>query len=110
MYSDEDKSLGERTCPMCGRIFCAPRPESWAWCKRIEGKKVYYCRYSCMRKAENGEKPAENPGKKPDAERARQIMDMLDRGKNVLEIQRALGVSRQLVNHYQRVLREAMED
>lgn len=39
-----------RTCPVCGREFdCLP---NWAYKLKFRAENIYYCRYTCMRQAD----------------------------------------------------------
>lgn len=94
-------SDGERTCPMCGKIFIA-REGEWAYKRRDSNHRVkYFCSWGCLQKFDQ-QKP-----KKVAAEKREKLIELIKRGMTASEIVRTTGIEKTKVRYWMdRVARE----
>lgn len=95
--------LTERKCPECGKSFCVPDMEAWAY----KSKEKALCSWHCLRALEKrlDEKAVRRTKSmagrvRLTKDQIRQIVDLVENGKNMSEIARAFGVSRELVGYH----------
>lgn len=98
----------ERRCPECGKIFCLARVELWAY---WDGPQML-CSWGCKRKrekrqAEAAARAAEKRSKMTPRMREAMVRRLTAQGKTDEEICERLGLSRQLINHYKKKIRES---
>lgn len=88
-----------RICPVCGREFYTPDPETWVY-KKSRGNKsrIYFCRYSCKKAYEQGSELT-GRGMRVSVKK-RQIWKALDDGLSVREIAVLLDVPPKQVSYY----------
>lgn len=82
----------ERTCPVCGKIFCFQSLSIWGY--KLGEDLV--CSYSCLKKLENKRKRATMTGS------AQMVQDGLNRGLSIAEIARETGLSVYSVYYHRR--------
>ena len=99
--SERDDWPYERVCPMCGKRFCMTSAEDWQYAITRE-KRMFYCSWTCKRKAEQQEEQAKvDEEMKNDQRRQREMLKkMAESGASNAKICQALGVTKQVANYY----------
>ena len=74
MGISEDSALAEweHKCPVCGKLFMIRYTGDWAWATSKEGRRLYVCSYTCLRKVE---KEREEARKKKKEEREKKVAE-----------------------------------
>ena len=86
----------ERICPICGKEFWA-RPEH-VYKRTRWGITVYLCSWHCLNEWDAGHKP--KPTHKAICERKDEIIEMVNKGMNSVQIGKVLGVAPQTVRYH----------
>lgn len=95
--------LTERKCPECGKSFCVVDMDAWAY----KSKEKALCSWHCLRALEKrlDEKAVRRTKSmagrvRLTKDQIRQMVDLVENGKNMSEIARAFGVNRELVGYH----------
>ena len=100
--------LYDRKCPECGKIFCMPYKDLWAY---KDGDRIL-CSWHCLRARE---KRREEKVAKIDSmagsirlseEQVERIQALIRQGRSVREISVLFGVSREVIRYHKRKMRK----